>query len=142
MHRAVTAHVTCSLSSTNLVHKNSLIDRGADGGAAGDDMRIAYYHPDKKVDVLVIYNHYINYISAVTAGRVFESIVRPTIVIMNLHACMGKGNSIHSSVQIWYHKATANEKSINSGREQHVVNNNYVLLLSIKNCLPCMPIKP
>ena len=55
---------------------------------------------------------------------------------------MGKGNSIHSSVQMEYFKATVNDKSIKVGGNQHIItNNDYVLLLLIKNSLPYMNIK-
>ena len=56
---------------------------------------------------------------------------------------MGKGNSIHSSVQMEYFKATVNDKSIKVGSKQYIItNNNYALLLLIKNGLSYMTMKP
>ena len=99
-YRAMNAHITYSISSTNRFHKKSLIDRGANGGVAGDDVRIISYHPNKKVDVMGIDNHSVSSIPVATAGGVVNSTVGPVIVILDQCACMGKGNSMHISVQM------------------------------------------
>lgn len=89
-----------SLSSSSRIHKKSLVNRGANGGIAGDDARIIAHHLHKKVDVMGIDNHSINSMPVVTAGGVVNAAVGPVIVISHQHACMGKGNSAHSSIQM------------------------------------------
>ena len=62
---------------------------------------------------------------------------------MHQHSYMGKGQSIHSSIQMEHFKATVDDKSIMAGGKQHIITNcNYVLPLSIRNGLPNMSIKP
>lgn len=142
-YRAANAHITYSLSSANRVHKMSLIDRGANGGVAGDDICIISYHLHKKVDVMGIDNHSVSSIPVVTAGGVVNSTAGPAIVILHQHAHMGRGDSMHSSVQMEHFKAAVDDKSITVGGKQHIItNDDYVLPLSIKNGLPCITIKP
>lgn len=44
---------------------------------------------------------------------------------------MGKGDAIHSSIQMEYLQAIVDEKSIKAGGKQHVItNNDYVMPLS------------
>ena len=97
-HRAIKAYVIYPISNTNRIHKKSLVDQGANGGAAGDDSRAISYHPDRKVDVLGIDNHAVNSTPVVTAGGVVETTVGPIITILHQYAYMGRGNSIHSSI--------------------------------------------
>ena len=65
-YRAVNAYITYSLLNTNRIHKNSLIDRDANGGVVGDNVRIILYYLHKKVDVMGIDNHSISAIPVVT----------------------------------------------------------------------------
>ena len=88
-------------------------------------------------------NHSVSAISVITTGWVVTSTTGSVIVILYQYAYMGKGNLTHSSVQIEHFKAAVNDKSIKVGSKQHIItNDDYVLLLSIKNSLPYMTIKP
>ena len=136
-YRAANIHVTYSLSITNRIHKNSLIDRCANGGVTGDDVRIISCHPNKKVDVIGVDNHLVSAMPVATAIGVMNSTVGPIIVILHQHANMGKGNSMHSSIQMEYFKATVDDESIKAGDKQHIITNDDCMLpSSIKNGLP------
>ena len=88
-------------------------------------------------------NHSVSSMPVATAGGVVASTVGPAIVILHQYAHMGKGNSMHSSVQMEHFKTAVDDKSIKVGVKQHIItNDDYVLLLLIKNGLPCMTIKP
>ena len=76
------------------------MDRGANGGAAGDDVRVISCHPDIKVDVVGVDNHTVNSIPIVTASGAVETTAGPIIAISYQYAYMGRGNFIHSSIQM------------------------------------------
>jgi len=68
----------------------SLVDRGADGGIAGDDVRIIE-KSDRTVDVRGIDNHQITNIPIVTARGVIKMQQGPTITILHQYAYTGQG---------------------------------------------------
>ena len=81
----------------------SLVDRGANGGIAGADVRvIEKLH--RQVDVQGIDNHQITNIQIVTAGGVTRTQRGEVILILNQYAYVGKGTSIHSSPQMESYK--------------------------------------
>ena len=119
------------------------MDRGANGGAAGDDLHVIPYCPNRKADALGIDNHTVNSISVVTASEIVEITAGPIIVILHQYACMGRGNSIYSSIQMEHFKSAVDEKTIKAGGKQHIItNDNYVSPLTIKNGLPYLDIQP
>lgn len=52
---------------------SSLVDRGANGEVAGNDVRIIEKHPDKTVKIRGIDNHEVPYTPIVTAGGVTDA---------------------------------------------------------------------
>ena len=109
--RVINAHVIYSISNTNQIHKKSLVDRSSNGGVAGDDVRVIFYHPDRKVDALGIDNHTVNSIPVATAGGVVETTVGPIITFLHQYAYVGRGNSSHSSIQMEHFKSAVDEKT-------------------------------
>jgi len=87
----VSVHKSCKIGS--------LVDRGANGGIAGDDVRIIE-KSDWTVDVRGIDNHQIVDIPIVTAGGVVKTQHGPAIVILHQYAYTGQGKTIHSSAQL------------------------------------------
>ena len=73
---------------------------GANGGVAGNGVRVIAKHPYTTVDVRGIDNHEIAYIPLVTSGGVALTISGELIIIMHQCACHGKNKTIHSSPQI------------------------------------------
>jgi hypothetical protein len=77
----------------------SLIDRGANGGVAGDDVH-TIFPTNRTVDIKGIENHHVNDIVIGTVGGVFNTKHGPVIVILHQNALLGKGSSIHSPCQL------------------------------------------
>jgi hypothetical protein len=77
----------------------SLIDRGANGGVAGDDVRIIFC-TNLKVDNKVIDNHHVNVIGSGKVGVVVITQHCHVIAIVHQYALLGKGSSIHSPWQL------------------------------------------
>ena len=86
----------------------SLVDRGANGGIAGDDVRIID-RTHRSVDVRGIDNHQLTNIPIVTAGGVATSQHGDVIVILNQYAYTGKGRTIHSCAQMEWYKSDVND---------------------------------
>ena len=62
------------VSNTTTLKRGSLIDRGANGGLAGKDVRIICHHdPPKYIDVSGINNHKVENLPVVTVGGVAPS---------------------------------------------------------------------
>ena len=100
-------------------YKGTLIDRRANDGIAGDDVRIIA-KTGRSVDIQGINNHRINEISIVTAGGVIKTEKKSVIAIMNQYAYTGKGKSIHSCEQLEAHKQMVHDKSIKVGGKQSI----------------------
>ena len=62
-----------NVSSHQASKKGSLVDRGANGGLAGEDVRIISKIPGKFVDVSGIDSHKVNDLPIVTAGALVQS---------------------------------------------------------------------
>jgi hypothetical protein len=75
-----------------LAHSMSLIDRGANGGVAGDDVRVIF-RTNQTVDMKGIDNHHVNNIGIGTVGGVLQTQHVPVIAIMHQYALLGKGAS-------------------------------------------------
>ena len=70
IYREVGKHVIYYLSKVSRSSIDSLVDRGANGGVAGNSVRVIAEHPDMTVDVHRIDNHEITPIPLVTVGGV------------------------------------------------------------------------
>ena len=135
--REVGKHVIYYLSKVSRSSVDSLVDRGANGGVAGNDVRVIAKHPDRTVDVRGIDNHEITHIPLVTAGGVTSTTSGEVIVIMHQHACHGKNKTIHSSPQIEHYENKVDDRSIKVGSGQHTTTlDNYKIPMSIRNALP------
>ena len=76
------------------------MDRGANGGVSGNDVRCIAKHSDRTVDIRGIDNYEIISISLVTEGSVTLTTSGDVILIMHQYACHGKNKTIHSLPQI------------------------------------------
>ena len=75
---------------------NQLVDRGANGGLAGSDMRVIY-KTHRKINISGIDNHEVTGLDVVTAATLLNTSQGKVIGIFNEYAYLGKGSSIHSS---------------------------------------------
>ena len=120
----------------------SLVDRRANGGISGDDVRIVE-QLHRSVEIQGINNHQLNNIPIVTSAGVAKSQRGDIIVILNQYAYMGKGTSIHSSPQIEFYKNHVDDRAIKVGGRQLIqTNDGYVIPLNMKSALPLMSLRP
>jgi hypothetical protein len=136
MYYAAIQYIQYWASSHRQVKTGAFIDRGANGGIAGDDAWIIY-RTGRQVDVQGIDNHQIVDIPIVTAGAVVKMQRGEVIIILHQYAYTGKRKTIHSSGQLEWYKQEVEDKSIKVGGKQHIQTlDGYVILLDVKNNLP------
>ena len=83
-------------------HFGSPIDRGANGGLAGSDVRISE-RTGRTVSVTGIGNHELPGLDIVTCAALLHTNHGKVILIMHEYAYYGRGNTIHSAGQIeWF----------------------------------------
>jgi hypothetical protein len=124
-------------------YTGSLVDHGANGGIAGEDVRIIN-KTGRHVDVQGINNHQIVDIPIITAGAVIPTQWGEVICIFHQYAYTGKGKSIHSSLQLEWFKNDVNEKSIkvNGGLQRIQTLDGYIIPLNIKSGLAYLTMRP
>ena len=99
-------------------HTNQqLVDRGANGGLAGSDMRVIHKN-HRKINIQGIDNHEVTGLDMVTAATLLNTSQGKGIAILNEYAYLGKGSSIHSSGQLEWFKTNFDEKSVKVGGTQ------------------------
>ena len=80
----------------------TLIDRGANGGLVGNNVKVLH-KTGRQVDVQGIDNHQITNIPIVTAAGVVNTQRGEIILIMNQYAHIPNGKTIHSAGQLEHH---------------------------------------
>ena len=81
-------------------HTNQqLVDRGANGGLAGSDMRVIH-KTHRKINIQGIDNHEVTGLDVVTAATLLNTSQGKVIGIFIEYAYIGKGSFIHSSVNL------------------------------------------
>jgi hypothetical protein len=124
--------------------KHALVDRGANGGLAGGDVRIIEKVPNRMVDITGIDNHEITNLPLVTAAAVVDTVSHePMVVIMHQYAYTGKGKTIHPSGQLVHYKNHVDDKSkLAVGKLRIVTKEGYTLPLLMTNGLPYIAMRP
>jgi hypothetical protein len=139
---AANQHIQYCASSHRQVRYGALIDRGANGGIAGDDVRIINC-TGRQVDVQGIDNHQIVDIPIVTAGAVVKTQRGEVVLILHQYAYTGKGKTIHSSGQLEWYKQQVDDRSIKVGGKQQIKTlDGYIIPLDIKSGLPYVKMRP
>ena len=112
-----------------------MVDRGANGGIAGSDMRVIH-KPHRKINIQGIDNHEITALDVVAAATLLNTSQGKVIGIFNEYAYLGKGSSIHSSGQLEWFKTNVDEKSVKVGGTQLITTlDGYSVPLLIKDGL-------
>ena len=120
----------------------SLIDRGANGGLAGSNMRVIAT-TDRRVDISGIDDHQMTGLRVVTAGGVVPTQRGEVIGIFHQYASVPQGRSIHSCVQLESFDIKVDDRSKLLGGSQSLTTpEGYVLPLDFKNGLPYLPMRP
>ena len=105
------------MSKHSSSHYGSLIDRGANGGLAGSDVRILE-RTGRTVSVTGIDNHELSGLDIVTCAALLHTNHGKVVLIMHEYAYYGRGNTIHSPGQIEWFQNTCDDKSFHVGGKQ------------------------
>ena len=121
----------------------SLVDRGANGGVAGNDVRLIF-QTARTVDIRGIDNHQVTNIPIGTVGGVITTQKGPVIAVMHQYAILGKGASIHSPCQLEAYHNDVNDKSVHvkGGSQRIVTLDGYIIPLCIQSGLARLDIRP
>ena len=131
-----------SASRTTANKEFSLVDRGANGGIAGSDVRVIF-KTNRVVDVRGLDNHELTNIDIGTVGGVVNTQKGLVIAIMHQYALMGKGYSIHAPCQLEHFQNQVNDKSVHVGGSQCIqTHDGYVIPLLMKQGLVRMKMRP
>ena len=145
--RKINTALTYRISEHKHSHNASLVDRGANGGIAGNDVRVTpsmSTESNRTVNIQGIDNHQLTAIPLVSVGGVSQSQSGPVILIFHQYAHYGKNKSIHSPVQLESFHNTVNDRSIklNGGGQFIKTNDGYHFPLDIYEGLPYLPLRP
>ena len=112
-----------------------LIDRGANGGLAGADMRVIHTTP-RKINIVGIDDHELTGLNVVTAAALLDTQKGPIIGLFHEYAHLGKGRSIHAAGQMeWFNCQVDDRSKIVGGAQQIETSEGYVTPLSIESGL-------
>ena len=143
--RAVNVLTVYRVSSNHVVqHVDSLVDRGANGGVAGCDVRVISKDlPHRRVNIQGIDNHQMTGLQLGTVGGVVTTQRGPVIGVFHQYALYGKGPTIHSSGQLEAFKNVVDEKSVRiEGTQSITTLDGYVLPLNVVQGLARLSIRP
>jgi Reverse transcriptase (RNA-dependent DNA polymerase) len=138
------AHITYNAAASKISNgcAMSLVDRGANGGVAGQDVRVLF-KTNRVVDIRGIDNHQLTNIDIGTVGGVVDTQKGAVIAIMHQFALLGKGSTIHAPCQIEYFKNQVDDKSVHIGGSQCITTvDGYAIPLIIKDGLARLKIRP
>ena len=124
-------------------NRGALVDRGANGGLAGSDVRVIS-KTDRLVDVSGLDNHEMTNLHIVTAGGVVSTQRGEAILIMHQYAHIPNGKTIHSCIQVEHFGNDVDDKSIKLSKGKQLITtlDGYAIPLNMINGLPYMPIRP
>ena len=121
---------------------NSLIDRGANGGLAGEDMRLIEYDNDRTIDVQGIDNHEIPQLRLGKFGAVARSKQGEVLLIFCQYAHIQRGKSIHSALQLEDNGVKVDDRPARLGGKQQLKTlQGYVLPLDFKRGLAYLKLR-
>ena len=122
--------------------RGALVDRGANGGLAGSDVRVITVSICE-VDVQGIDNHQLTNIPIVTAAGVVETQKGPIVLILNQYAHVKHGKTIHSSAQMEANGVEVDDRAIPKGGHQRIIaQGGYVIPLQVRSGLVYMDMRP
>ena len=87
-----------------------VIDRGANGGVAGADMRVIHTTP-RKINIVGIDDHELTGLNVVTAAALLDTQKGPIIGVFHEYAHLGKGRSIHAAGQMEWFNCQVDDRS-------------------------------
>ena len=119
LERTINHHYTYHVAQASQAKHGSLVDRGANGGLAGSDVRILS-RSSRKCTVTGIDSHELQSIDVVQCAALVDSHHGMVNLIINEYACYGIGHTIHSSGQIEWFKNSVDDRSVHVGGKQRI----------------------
>ena len=117
--RTINHHFTYHIAQASQAKHGSLVDRGANGGLAGSDVRILS-RSSRKCTVTGIDSHELQGLDVVQYAALVETTHGIVNLIMSEYTCYGKGHTIHSSGQIEWFKNSVDDRSVQVGGKQRI----------------------
>ena len=138
-----TAERIYHISSTGCTTRKtgSLIDRGANGGLGGDDMRVIEVVTSAKCDVTGITDNAVTDLDIVLGAGLLKSNRGPVVGLFPQYAYLGKGKTIHSCTQMEDWGIMVDEKPRRGkfpGKQRIETPDGYAFAIAIRNGLPYM----
>ena len=116
---SINHHFNYHVAQASQAEHGSLVDRGANRGLAGSDVRILS-RSSRKCTVTGIDSHELQGLDVVQCAALVETNHGIVNLIMNEYACYGKGHTIHSSGQIEWFKNSVDDRSVQVGGNQRI----------------------
>ena len=133
--RSINHHFTFHVAQASQAKHGSLVDRGANGGLAGSDVR-SLSRSSRKCTVTGIDSHELQGLDVVQCTALVETNHGIVNLIMNEYACYGKGHTIHSSGQIEWFKNSVDDRSVQvSGKQRICTIDGYAMPLTCRGGL-------
>ena len=117
--RSINQHFTYHIAQASQAKHGSLVDRGANGGLAGSDVRILS-RSSRKCTVTGIDSHELQGLDVVQCAALVHTNHGIVNLIMNEYAYYGKAHTIHSSGQMEWFKNSVDDRSIQVGGKQRI----------------------
>ena len=133
--RIISHHYTYHITQASQAAHGSLVDRRANGDLAGSDVRILS-RSSRRCTVTGINSHELQGLDIVQCAALVETNHAIVNLIMNEHACYGKGYHIHSSGQIEWFKNSVDDRSLQiCGRQKICTIHGYSMPLVCRSGL-------
>ena len=115
---------------------SALIDRGANGGLAGADVRVIE-RTDRMVDITGIDGHQLNGLPIVTVAGKVQTTKGMVVLILHQYAYLGQGKTIHSPGQMEMFDIQIDDKSRKVGGKQLITTlEGYQIPIHMRGGLP------
>ena len=108
-------YVFAKVNQTN----HQLIDRRANGGLAGADIRVLHTTP-REINIVGIDDHELTGLNVGTAATLLDSQKGPIIGVLHEYAQIGKGRSIHAAGQLECFNCQVDDRSKLVGGTQSI----------------------
>ena len=133
--RSINHHFTYHVAQASQAKHSSLVDRGANGGLAGSDVRILS-RSSRKCTVTGIDSHELQGLDVVQCAALVQTNHGIVNLIMNEYAWYGKGHTIHSSGQIEWFKNSVDDRSVQVvGKQRICTTDGYAIPLTCRGGL-------
>ena len=135
--RQIQTHQRYVFARVNEIN-HQLVDRGANGGLSGADMRVIRTAP-RKTYIVGIDDHEMTGLNVVTAATLLNTKRGPIIGVSHEYTHLGKGRSIHAACQMeWFNCQVDDRSKLVGGAQSIQTSEGCVIPLSIESGLVYM----